>query len=726
MRKIGLFIIFLVLIFIIKSPSTVSAEELNRTLVLNDVYDLEAYYYNDNYQILEFKDYFEYLWGVEKNTIKGELQAYLFDNNIVYLLVNDGQQKIIKINNGDIEKSIIIEDTIKINKIVYDNNIFLLGNYNTSAIILELNESLQLIKKYTYGIGNNLNFIDGLKYNNKWYIIATKNGHSLNEEFKNVGNYNDTKTILIRMNNKYLIDSVLYVNNDEKREIPVFLNLYKESLYFVVNGENNNYFYKTDLNLEKCYDMGVYEEDDKILIGYNGEYLRFNVDNGLIMKEKEQSFEYDICDIKMLEIKDSYLQVYTNENNNIYKYEIEEYHINYLKEFNVGYDYGNYDFKSNLNNTDVISIKSYFSEVEVFNETEFTNNIPGQYELSLIIKRPNLDNIKMSTKVNVDQYVNIIDNGVYKTGITLKFLGVGKLNDQNISNGHIIQKEGNYVLEIQDNYGNSRKYSFTCVDNYYIGNLNGQHTNYYMEKDKSIYLPFVFNSIEKIEEIYVSGQKTEFTQEENKINLLVNSNNIYGIKEYNIDKIKINNIWYLVNNSFKIMTLKEKPKIEINEIEGDSFKLDIKVEDIDKTIQKIGIVINGKEEFNYLKDNEYSFDLNDKTNTSIDIKIYYDLGDGNIKSFSLIKLNGRLKDADDLLKLNYNITHSIENIDLEIDTNKFKNIEYLKVNSVDITKHYENYHNYQNIYISIGISFVVLLTILLIWLFKRKKKKKKI
>ena len=725
MKKIVIILIFLGSFCFNFKPFIVNAEAQDRLLVLNDVSDLDAYFSGENYQILKYLDHFEYLWGNNKSSIKGELLAHFISSNTLYVLVKDDVQRLIKINNGEIEKQIILDNELVINKIIYDHNLYLFGSLETTGIIIEYNDNLQEIKRYSYGTNNNLKFIDAIRHNNKWYITATKDGHSPNGEFRNIGNYDDTKTVLIRLNSKYMIDNVLYINNESKEEKPIFMEYYNESIYFVVRDSQSDYCYKTDLNFEYCYNEGVYEQTDRVLLGYNGEFLRFNLEDSLVMYEKDHIYHYDNINVKGLDISNSYLNVYTNENNNLYKYEIEEYHINYINEFFVGFDYGNYDFSSNLNDSDVISIKSFFSEVSVFNETTFTNNIPGTYELSLIIKRPNLRSIQVSTKVHVGQYVNIIDNGVYKTGINLKFLGLAKLNEQTISNGHIIQSPGDYKLAIQDNLGNITYYHFTCVDNFYIGGVEDKNSDYYVEKNQNFYFPFSLNTKELVQDVIINGESYEFIQEEEKLKILIKGANLYNIKEYVIEKVKVNDIWYNVDKHFKVMTLKDTPKVTIKEQEGDFLNLDISIEDFDKTIQKVELLINGKEYINYLEDYTYSFDLDKKEVTSIDVNVYYDLGNGEIKSFNLIKLNGKIKDFKNLISLSFNITHSLEKMSLRVNTNNIKNLNFLNVNSVDIKDHYINSSNYLNIYLSIGISILVVLIIIVLVIRKKKKKLKK-
>ena len=73
MKKIVIILIFLGSFCFNFKPFIVNAEAQDRLLVLNDVSDLDAYFSGENYQILKYLDHFEYLWGNNKSSIKGEL-----------------------------------------------------------------------------------------------------------------------------------------------------------------------------------------------------------------------------------------------------------------------------------------------------------------------------------------------------------------------------------------------------------------------------------------------------------------------------------------------------------------------------------------------------------------------------------------------------------------------------------------------------------------------------
>ena len=122
------------------------------------------------------------------------------------------------------------------------------------------------------------------------------------------------------------------------------------------------------------------------------------------------------------------------------------------------------DFDKDLNVTDEVEIKSYFSLVEVLCNTDFSKNVYGNYNVELLIVRPFHEDIKVSNVVNIKPFINITNKGVYCTGYSLNFLGNATLNGMKINSGHSISKSGEYVLNLYDNLGNSNEYKFIVVE----------------------------------------------------------------------------------------------------------------------------------------------------------------------------------------------------------------------------------------------------------------------
>lgn len=719
MKKMILFLIVLIFFLGIKTPIQSAAEEYSKYLYLNDVGDVESIFEGQNFKILKFSDKVEYSFEDKKITLNGELITCDIYLDTAFLLVD---KVVYKLKNGQIETQLELNSEYQINKIYYNDKLYLVGFNQTEGIILEYTSSLKEVMRYTYGKECNLKILDIVKYKNNFYLTATKNAHVEGGNFLNVGNFGETKTVLIKLNNRMNIENVLYINNDIQKEIPIFLKIQNDKIYFVVNTLNVNYYYQASLDLRENKLVKQGKNSLEILLGVNNEYIEVECFDKLKLTSSIHQLNYDIGNVINYKIEDSVLKVYSKESNNIYLYEIEEYHIDYLKEFNIGFNYGNYDFDQDMNNSDVIKIDSYFSNIKVYNQTIFPKNIPGTYELSLLVERENLSSVKLSTKANVHEYVNITNGGVYKNGIILYFLGNALLNQESISSGHTITKPGEYSLSIKDNDNNEKVYQFSVVDGYYLDYQPTKEIDYYLTQDELIHFKLENNSL--IQEVIVDDEVCDFIQEENLLKIKLKSSTSSKVTEHIINKIKINDLWYEVNKKIVVQTLKKVPSITIKELNNIDLSLDILVDDPDKALQKIVIKINDQVfDSNYFFDQIYSLDDFKNQKVSIKLEYYYDLLDGIIRSGEILILEGIIKNESELIKLNFEITDKIEKINLDVKTTNFKSLQKINVNENSLLNHYLNETNYLSIYISLILTFVLIIGIILVILRKKRRKK---
>ncbi len=724
MKRVNIFILIisLVSLLLIGSKQEVKAEsKYQKFLYLNDYEEVEQIYTGEYFDILKFSDQVKYLYDTEEILIKGKLQEIEIKDSLAFLIIDN---KLYKINKKEIEKVIDLPQDYIINDIYYDKLLYLVGSQKDTGIIVEYNDNLVEIKKYELGVDNKLNFLNIVKDKESFYLTATKQGHSINNEFKNIGSFNDTKTIVLKLNDKMNIEDVLYLNNDSSYEKPIFLELKDNKLFFVLRVDETNYYYEVSTDFKECKLLYKKEGQEDILLSVNNEYLNFDTKHTLKIATSKELLEYDINNVIGYNIKDSYLNVFTLENQNIYQYQIEEYHIEYLKEFYLGYDFGNYDFDSDLNNTDVIKVTSYFSKVEVYNQTIFTKNIPGVYDLNLIVKRPNLENITLSTKANVLKYVNVVNEGVYRTGKTLYFMGVGILNNETISNGYTIKEEGNYRLVIKDKYNNSEEYNFSCVDNYYINDDLTYRADYYVFPNSEAKISFTLENNDLVQEVVVNNEIIDFEQNDKTLIFNVNGSSSYGIKEYTINKIKINDKWYVVDQKYIVKTLKQKPTIQIEETDQENLSLKMNVDDLEQTIVKFNIYINDKLQFeNYLQNESYSLNEFKNKNIRMKIEVYYDLGDQQMRKEEILYLDSHLTARDNELTFDFNFDTRLNSLTIDLTTNNFKKINTLKVLDIEIKDNYIKKIDYLPLYLSAGITLVIVLIIIGILIRKKSKKK---
>lgn len=720
-RSILVLIIFLSVFLCFGYQKAEASTKVNKYLYLNDKSDVKSIYKGQNYQILEFLDKIEYLYQNEIITIEGHLEAIDVSSNSGFLVVN---HKLIKVSNGGIEKEIEIDPNIIINKVYFNNHLYLVGKKGTAGIILEYTNDLKEIMHYNYGENNDLEIMDIIKHQNNFYLACTKNAHSVDGQFQNVGNYNDIKTIIIKLNSRMNVEDILYLNNQEINEKPIFFKIQNEKIYFVISSQNKQYYYQVGFDFSDLILQKEGNNCEDILLGYNGEFIEIYYQDGLKLQTTSNLLKFDIDNVVSYNIEDGVLKVWSLINDDIYEYNIEEYHIDYLKEFEVGFDFGNYDFEQNLNHTDVIKIESYFGDIEVYNQTIFQKNVPGTYDLSLLVKRENLENIQLSTKLNIHPYVNITSGGVYKTGLTLYFLGSATLNNEPISNGHVVTLENDYILDIKDQNGNITSYQFSCVDGYYVNEQPTKDVDYYVFKNQECEITTKIPITGTIEEVYLNNQKIEYTQNNNELKFNLKAESVVSINEYLINKIKIDGIWYDINQSISVKTIKDVPKLSILENNSETLNLDIAVEDKDKSLQKLVLKINDEEIINnYFEDNVYSLDNYKNKNIKISLVYYYDLGDNVIRSKEVLVLEGKIKNPKELISIKTNMNTDIENINVLVNTNAFKKLDKINVNEVNITNNYGSNTNYFAIFISLFLTIVVVF-VCLYNIIRIKKKKK--
>ena len=468
--------------------------------------------------------------------------------------------------------------------------------------------------------------------------------------------------------------------------------------------------------------------NDHIMLDINNQYLIFNFDDGLNMTSVDGTINIgNYHDVYDYSIVNGRLELIYYNKNNLCKTNIEEYHINKLDKIVVSYDNGNVDFEKDLNILEEIDVQSYFSKVEVLCNTEFLKNVFGEYNIELLIKRENHDDVKVSSKVEIKEYVNIIDGGVYCTGHSLKFLGIATLNNIKINSGHNITENGEYTLQLADNLGNIKTYNFLVVDNYYLRNQDNNLFDIigYVNKELEIAIPL--DNIEIIE-LYVDDKKIEFQYEEDKIIFKLQPVSDFGTKQYTINKIITKDKEYIVNKEFIVNYLKISPTIDIIENNEINPHLSFTVDDPNQTIKYIEFKMSSDNYSNsmyYCFSQDFNFNDSNFIAGTIEIIVCYDLGDGIIRKESISKLNGDYKDLNNLLSVSSIIEgERIKQIELNINMDNISKINNLIVKNQDIACKYNLSQDYTSLLVSIILTSLIVIGFVGSLIIKKCKNKK--
>lgn len=727
MKKI---IVLLAVCFIIfnRNQSIQAATAEQEDVVYNNIEEPVDLHILKTGNLLEYKDHMLFKNNNYTVEIKGQFISCCDDGIITYVMHTDeGINKITKINKKD-TKSVIIDQEYEVQKIKCQNNkIYLFGLYNNFSVIMEYTEDLEFEQHRMYFENANITFYDALFYDDKWYVLGLKNGHSVNSQVENIGNYNDTKTILLIIDSNFNIQSIKYFNHYSSYEYAKLLDVNNEFIYYYFEIDGVKYLYKSDLNFTKNYLLEK-NKAENVLIDVNGDYLLFNNNNTLKMKTPFEELDLGTYNrIYKYLIQDGKLNIYHYSKTNLYVKKISEYHINKLDPIIITYQKGSVDFDKNLNNTMEIDIKSYFSKVDVLCNSDFSKNVSGKYNIELLIVRPNHDNIKLSSVVEIKPYLNIVDGGVYCTGQSLIFLGNGTLNGTKINSGHNILSSGEYKLEISNNLGIVEEYNFIIVDNYYIRSNDKKEADLVVSLESQVEIKFDVGDI-IITDIIVNDENVNFIQEGKMLNIFLDKCESSGIKEYVINKIITESYEYKVEQKILVNVLKPTPKINIVENNEAEPSFSIFVEDSEQTIKYLEVIVTKdlvENKYYYFFNENFVIDNNNFDNGCIDIYLCFELGDGIVRKEKLLSLDANFKEVTKLFTFNSIIeTEKIKQIDIKINSKSIKKLNSLIVNDMNIVGKYATKTSYTNIIISMSLTIIIILSVVIIIIVKKRRIKK--
>ena len=267
-------------------------------------------------------------------------------------------------------------------------------------------------------------------------------------------------------------------------------------------------------------------------------------------------------------------------------------------------------------------------------------------------------------------------------------------------------------------------YQFSCVDDYYISDQPTTEINYFLEKDQFQDILVNLPIEGKVEEVVVDNQNVEFYSENKKLYIKIKGDSVPGIKKQTIDRIKIDGLWYEINQVIVLKTIKSTPSITINEKNNELLDLDFLINDPDKSLQKIIIKVNDEIIVkNYFENEVYSLEKYKNQKVKITLEYFYDLGDNVIRSNEVLLIEGKIKNPNNLITLNANVTHEIEKINLKVNTKNFKILDKININEVNVANNYQEDNNFLTVFVSLFLTLLVILTIVFLWIKRRKKQK---
>ena len=168
------------------------------------------------------------------------------------------------------------------------------------------------------------------------------------------------------------------------------------------------------------------------------------------------------------------------------EYEVLKNETKYLNIYDLDYQ-----------DTSNIIIESWFEKLNISIgniEPYFEKKNSGNYNVEYLVEHEDESITTIDGILEISEFTNFIDQGIYNTGKVLEFFGTAKLNGETIYYGTELNEEGEYDIEITNANMQTTNYHIYIVDSYYKEEkvVNTNYSNIY----KSHTLESAFVNIE--------------------------------------------------------------------------------------------------------------------------------------------------------------------------------------------------------------------------------------
>lgn len=666
----------------------------------------------------------------ENLTIEGKINKYIYDdNNVIFTIKELNNDCIYKYNLITSEKQLIDKLPIIVNDmVIYNDQLIIVGEEDNDACIYVYTKDGIQICKYQYGGIAKESFLRIKICNNYMYIIGQKNGISEGSIFKNVGNNDDIKPFIIKMNSSFKVVNEFYINIDTEYErLNNFdFDSFDGNISFTVETFDKRFFhYELDyeLQLVKHYELLLPIKYTNISKLNNKSYLIKNVNYYYLGFKDIDTWHIvsltDINKVDNVELVNGNIVITNYSNNQINTYKISEYHIEYIDDFIYQYPY--YDYQS----TNHFKVESYLEQLNFVYDNVANQSINLQKSANYIAKyyaiKQDQSLINIETNYIVEPFINIINEGVYQIGYKIFFTDEVIMNDVKIINGETLQEPGIYILK-----HNGKNYTIYVKEKIYhsFGNDYLNADCFLTKYDKAIY-QITLNSNKQVSKVIVNEEEYPFIQNENEIvlNFAIDNNNFVS---YYIDSIVFSDNSNLkINKRYTLKRVLDYPTLKLT---YDNDILNYQIIDEDRTIFDVVVkmykeTVLLEEVHSFLENTNVIFNLD---TTKVEVCIRYHLEGTTYEEISLIDIDAIKKSQkDDNLELTFEKNNDIvECIKIKIndETLKLKNVSAQKIN---LTAAYQTTDNKLICYISIIVTAILLVIIVSVIIRKRVLKSKR-
>ena len=666
--------------------------------------DKQGIYINqETYLVYDNKSIDIYILS-NKITLSDKYTCHDFYNNSLFIC-SSAKLYIVNLNLLSIKE---FELGLKINDILVDEYIYLVGNTNNNPSILLLNLKGEFEKTIIYEGDGYAQFESIHKIDeNKLLLIGNKDAFFEHPEFSKVGNKGDIKSFIFVVDKALRKTDEYYFNEYTSNEAVISIGIDK-NINIILQTEDSNYFYCLDKNLS-LQNYFILEE------GYQYYYIPNRLEEILLIRKQVNQFDIGIYNNSFSSIFHISYQLINFElvdggialcfNNNISLY--SEYHITKKEPLVLS------KLKYDVDATNHFQVASFFEELAI-NLDRFTPfhiyMVSGNYEAFYKAINTFGNEITITTDVIVKDFVNVIDGGIYNINTKLQFFGNATLNEENINNGHTLKDVGKYELILTNVNGISKIYRFEVVDNYYKDNDHYVlDTEYSLNPNEEIIIEYELDDIYKVKYFIINGSEYyEFEQVNNKVLL-----KLYGSDKFNYEIKKIESIVLeegdiKLDEEISILTKKTLPNINVFSNSNQSiYEIHISYEDKEQTFVDLCFIESNKNiKKTYLKDTSL-------VTSNANVVLQYELGDGLIQEENLFNIVGE----------NVKTTVEFANEEIIIKIYPNKSIRSINVNNKNIYVTNNDKLNLYILIISILSSIIIILSTVITLIFKKKIRK---
>lgn len=512
--------------------------------------------------------------------IDGMTEAYVATENFVYGIIYRATDTMLyQINLKTKEKKEKVIHARLYDITYFDGKVVVVGEELEDACIYVYQTDLQFIQRFCFGGEALERWIHIEQKEDMLFLFGEKEAYSKGSPFLHVGNVDDMKSFIVRLDKGFQMVNSFYVNEQTGYEIFFDISPIEEELTFIIQDETNQYhLYRLDMTLQKIEKYNLSKEFSfhhiKVLQSKFNPYplifvytFQQKLYYAVEVDKKFSHYEIGPCTgIDFVTLEKGVLHVFSKLFTSCEHFEVTQYCI--LKQDSYIYNrYGN-----DPKDTSHIQITSDFEELVVRyseqNQAAILLSHSGTYQAIYEVERENGTHFEITTPYIVPRYINVVHQGIYKSGYSLLFTDELIVDGRTVYNGEKLKTPGLHTLVHQTKEGT---FTYTIyVTDQNVPNLEDRlhSVDIYLLPDTSIDAQIILSTNDVVQQVIVNQTPYPFEQDDTHIWVRLTSATPGKIITYDISEMILDDGRVIpIHKVWNIYTLKRLPNVEIEALE---------------------------------------------------------------------------------------------------------------------------------------------------------------